>query len=105
VERAESRDARSATITMDSINEFARMARQRLRREDGTFRRSHIQSLLQRAEVGVDQIVIRGSALKLLQTLTEVSGGKPGVETAAHGVRSFVPNWLRRQGSNLRPGD
>ncbi|MFS8040751.1 MULTISPECIES: zinc ribbon domain-containing protein [Xanthobacter] len=105
VERAESRDARSANITMESINEFARMARQRLGREDGTFRRNHIQSLVQRAEVGADQIVIRGSALKLLQTLAEVSGGKPGVETATLGVRSFVPNWLPEQDSNLRPFD
>ncbi|ARM88189.1 resolvase/recombinase protein [Rhizobium sp. CIAT894] len=105
VERAESRDARSATVTMESINEFARMARQRLRREDGTFRRSHIQSLVQRAEVGADQIVIRGSALKLLQTLAEVSGGKPGVETATLGVRSFVPKWLPGPDSNRRPVD
>lgn len=105
VERAESRDARSASITLESINEFARMARQRLRKEDGTFRRNHIQSLVQRAEVGSDQIVIRGSALKLLQTLAEVSGGKLGVETAAHGVRSFVPNWLPVLDSNQRQAD
>jgi site-specific DNA recombinase len=66
VERAENRNEKAAQLTMEAINEFARTARER--REDGTFRRSHVQKFVQRAEVGANQIVIRGSALKLLQT-------------------------------------
>lgn len=63
---------------LEWINEFARLARQGLRKEDGTFRRSHIRRLVQRAEVGADQIMIKGSALKLLQTLAEASGVETG---------------------------
>lgn len=68
-------------------------------------RSERVQSLVQRAEVGADQIMVRGSALKLLQTLTAVSGGKPGQETARLGVRSFVPKWLPGPDSNQRPFD
>jgi site-specific DNA recombinase len=103
VERAESREAKVPEITMEAIQQFARAARAGLRREDGSFRRSHVQKLVQRAEVGSDQILIRGSALQLLQTLTEASGGKHGVETAGIGVRSFVPKWLPGPDSNQRP--
>ena len=99
VERAEARDSNGAEITPEAIAQFTSLARQGLRRDEGTFRRSHIQSLVQRAEVGVDQIMIRGSALKLLQTLTE-GLEESLVETAVHDVRSFVPNWLPEQDSN-----
>ncbi|MEP7455701.1 recombinase family protein [Phyllobacterium sp. SB3] len=104
-ERAENRDANAARLTMESIREFAKVARQRLRREDGTFRRSHVQKFVQRAEIGSDQIVIRGSALRLLQSLAEASGGEPRVvvETAGSEVRSFVPKWLPGPDSNQRP--
>lgn len=94
-ERAASRDANAARITMEAIKEFAKVARERMRRDDGTFRRSHVQKFVQRAEVGANQILIKGSALRLLQGLT-ASGGDPRivVETSDPGVRSFVPNWL-----------
>ncbi|WP_309546871.1 recombinase family protein [Rhizobium rhizogenes] len=105
VERAEGRDAKAPTITMDSVQEFAKAVRTQMRREDGSFRRSQIQMLVQRAEVGANQILIRGSALKLLQTLAEASGGKPRVETAGLAVRSSVLNWLPGPDSNRRPVD
>jgi site-specific DNA recombinase len=101
VERAEARDSRGAEITPETLVRFARLAREGLRRDDGTFRRSHVQKIVQRAEVGADQIVLRGSTLRLLETL--VASG--GVETAGIGVRSFVRNWLPEQDSNLRPFD
>jgi site-specific DNA recombinase len=101
VERAEARDSRGAEITPETLVRFARLAREGLRHDDGTFRRSHVQKIVQRAEVGADQIVLRGSTLRLLETL--VASG--GVETAGIGVRSFVRNWLPEQDSNLRPFD
>ncbi|SDR45455.1 Site-specific DNA recombinase [Rhizobiales bacterium GAS113] len=93
VERAEARNLNGAEITPETLVRFARLAREGLRRDDGTFRRSHVQKIVQRAEVGADQIVVRGSALKLFETLV-APGGKCGVETAGIGVRSFVPRWL-----------
>ena len=104
VERAETRDSKGAEITPEALARFACLAREGLRRADGTFRRSHVQKIVQRAEVGANQIVVRGSALQLLETVV-ASGGKLGVETAGIGVRSFVPKWLPEQDSNLRPFD
>ena len=104
VERAEARDSRGAEITPETLVRFARLAREGLRHDDGTFRKSHVQKIVQRAEVGADQIVLRGSTLRLLETLA-ASGGKRGVEPAGIGVRSFERNWLPEQDSNLRPFD
>jgi hypothetical protein len=47
VERAESRKAEAGEITADALTQFARLAREGLRREDGTYRRSHVQKLVQ----------------------------------------------------------
>ncbi|MGE3363940.1 MAG: recombinase family protein [Rhizobiaceae bacterium] len=102
VERAEARDTNGAEITPAALEQFIRLAKEGLRRDDGSFRRSHVQKIVQRAEVGTVQIVIRGSALQLFNTLV-ASGGKPGVETAGIGVRSFVPKWLPGPDSNQRP--
>jgi hypothetical protein len=49
VERAEARDAKAAEITPEALARFSRLAREGLRREDGTFRRGHVQKLVQRA--------------------------------------------------------
>ncbi|RUV94430.1 recombinase family protein [Mesorhizobium sp. M5C.F.Ca.IN.020.14.1.1] len=102
VERAEARDTNEAEITPAALEQFIRLAKEGLRRDDGSFRRSHVQKIVQRAEVGTNQIVIRGSPLQLFNTLL-ASGGKPGVETAGIGVRSFVPKWLPGPDSNQRP--
>uniref|UniRef100_UPI001BD3B184 recombinase family protein n=1 Tax=Bradyrhizobium sp. dw_78 TaxID=2719793 RepID=UPI001BD3B184 len=61
IERAEGRDTKAAEITPGALAHFARLAKEALRREDGTFRRSHLQKIVGRAEVGSDRIVIRGS--------------------------------------------
>ncbi|MFW2829830.1 recombinase family protein [Sphingomonas sp. ID0503] len=104
VERAEGRRGERIEITPQALRTFAAAAKDRMRGEDGSFRRNYIQQLVQRAEVGTDEIRIVGSRARLLQTLV-ASGGKPGVETAAHGVRSFDLKWLPGQDSNLRPFD
>jgi site-specific DNA recombinase len=104
VERAEARDSKGAEITPETLVRFAGLAREGSRRDDGTFRRSHVQKIVQRAEVGADQIILRGSTLQLLETLV-ASRGKRGVETAGIEVHSFVPKWLPEQDSNLRPFD
>lgn len=104
VERAEGRRERRIEITPQALRTFAAAAKDRMRGEDGSFRRNYIQQLVQRAEVGTDEIRIVGSRARLLQTLV-ASGGKPGVETAAHGVRSFDLKWLPGPDSNRRPVD
>jgi hypothetical protein len=85
-----------------ALQAFAAAAKERMLHTDGSFRRNYIQQLVQRAEVGTHQIRIMGSRSRLLQTLV-ASGGKPGVETAAHGVRSFDLKWLPGPDSNQRP--
>jgi len=93
--RAEGRiDAAAAAITPAMLGRLASEARSRIRREDGGFSRHHLQTLVQRVEVGADDIRIKGSRQRFLQTLV-APGGKSGVETAGLEVRSFVPNWLR----------
>jgi site-specific DNA recombinase len=82
-----------AQISPEALSRFAGEARRKIRAKDGGFRRHHLQMLVQRIEVGTDEIRIKGSRTKLLQTLV-ASGGSGGVELATNGVRSFVPNWL-----------
>jgi site-specific DNA recombinase len=77
-------------ITSDSLRRFALAARRKLRNEDGTYRRDHLRALAQRVEV-VDPTEIRilGTKTKLLRTLVAAAG----VESAAAGVRGFIPKW------------
>ncbi|CAH2405613.1 hypothetical protein MES5069_480018 [Mesorhizobium escarrei] len=91
--RAEHRDSHAIEITQEAVARFAEGVRQRLRAQDGSFRRHHLQTLVQRVEVGADRILIKGSKATLLQTLV-ASRGNPGVHTAGHDVRSFVLKWL-----------
>jgi len=80
--RAEGRiDAAAAAITPAMLGRLASEARSRIRREDGGFSRHHLQTLVQRVEVGADDIRIKGSRQRFLQTLV-APGGKSGVETA-----------------------
>ena len=87
-------------ITPESLRRFALAARRKLRNKDGTYRRDHLRALAQRVEV-VDQTQIRilGAKTELLRTLAM----GVSVESAALGVRSFVPKWRPREDSNLRP--
>lgn len=84
-------------ITPDSLRRFALAARRKLRNEDGTYRRDHLRALAQRVEV-VDpsEIRILGTKTELLRTLVAAAG----VESAAAGVRSFIPKWRARRDSN-----
>lgn len=93
-DRAENRgEGTDHQITPELLRRFAADARAQVRSKDGGFRRHHLQALVQRVEIGADEIRIRGSKPRLLQTLV-ASVGKHGVETAAHGVRSFALKWL-----------
>ena len=104
-DRAEARgDDNAIRITPEILRACAAEARRRMRSKDGGFRRHHIQSLVQRVEVGAEEIRIKGSRPTLLQTLI-ASGGSRGVETAENDVRSFNPKWLPEQDSTLRPID
>lgn len=104
-DRAEDRgEGKTNQITPELLEAFASEARRQIRTKDGSFRRHHVQTLVQRVEVGADEIRIKGSKPTLLQTLV-ASGGNRRVETAGIGFRSFNPKWLPEQDSNLRPID
>jgi hypothetical protein len=65
---------------------FARKAGERIRLDDGGYRRDHLYSPAQRVEVAGDEVRIMGSKSKLLRTLVAASS----VETVAFGVQSSV---------------
>jgi hypothetical protein len=75
------------------IEEFARRARERIRGNEGGYRRDHLRALAQRVEVADDAIRIMGSKTELLRTL--IAGqGRP---SAAIGVPRGGLKWRRRR--------
>ena len=86
-------------VTPDMLKGFARKARERIRLDDGGYRRDHLRALAQRVEVADDEVRIIGSKSELLRTLVAASS----VETAAFGVQSSVLKWRTREDSNLWP--
>ncbi|MFU0504176.1 recombinase family protein [Pseudaminobacter sp. NGMCC 1.201702] len=84
-------------VTPDMLKAFACKARERIRLDDGGYRRDHLRALAQRVEVTDDEVRIMGSKSELLRTLVAASS----VETAAFGVHSSVLKWRARKDSNL----
>ncbi|MCR4268437.1 recombinase family protein [Nitratireductor sp. ZSWI3] len=84
-------------VSPDMLKGFVRRARERIRLDDGGYRRDHLRALAQRVEVADDEVRIMGSKSELLRTLVAASS----VETAAFGVHSSVLKWRTRQDSNL----
>ncbi|WP_449255500.1 recombinase zinc beta ribbon domain-containing protein [Bosea sp. (in: a-proteobacteria)] len=85
-------------ISTDMLKSFARKARERIRLEDGGYRRDHLRALAQRVEVDDAEARIMGSKSELLRTLVAAaSGGK----STAFGVHSSVLKWRARKDSNL----
>jgi len=91
--RADAERAEASDITPDILSRFAEAARKRIKTDDGSFRRHHLQALVQRVEVGAHEIRIKGSKIQLLRELAK-SDGNRGVETSGPEVRLFVPKWL-----------
>lgn len=87
-------------VAPDMLANFASAARERMRNENGGYRRDHLRALAQRVEVAADEVRILGSKSNLLQAL--VAGA---AETKPGAVPSFVPKWCTRQDSNLWPPD
>jgi site-specific DNA recombinase len=86
-----------ASVTPDTLRRFVQAARRKLQNADGTFRRDYLRALTQRVDVVEGRnIRIRGSKSQLLQALTATAGA----ETAAIGVRSFIPEWRPLRDSN-----
>ena len=79
-------------VSPDMLKGFARKARERIRLDDGGYRRDHLRALAQRVEVSDDEVRIMGSKSELLRTLVAASS----VETAAFGVHSSVLKWRAR---------
>jgi site-specific DNA recombinase len=88
-------------LSPDMVQTFARAARQRLRCENGGYRRDHLRALAQRVEVADKEVRIMGSKSELLRTLVAASATKPGPLE----VRSSVLKWRARRDSNSRPPD
>lgn len=84
-------------VTPEMIDAFARKARERLRLENGGYRRDHLRALAQRVEVADKEVRIMGSKSELLRTLVAASSG----QSAAFGVHSSVLKWRARKDSNL----
>jgi DNA invertase Pin-like site-specific DNA recombinase len=84
-------------VTPDMLKGFAHKARERIRLDNGGYRRDHLRAFAQRVEVADDEVRIMGSKSELLRTLVAASS----VETAAFGVQSSVLKWRTRQDSNL----
>jgi hypothetical protein len=78
--------AGNEAISPDMLKTFACMARERIRLDNGGYRRDHLRALAQRVEVADKEVRVMGSKSELLRTLVAVSGGKPGVA----GVQSSV---------------
>jgi site-specific DNA recombinase len=81
-------------ITPQMVRTFAKAARQRMRMDDGSYRRDHLRALAQRVEVAEGEVRIMGSKSRLLQTLI-ANGGLNVVPT--QGLK-----WRRGRDSNPR---
>ncbi|MFN7129191.1 MAG: recombinase family protein [Brevundimonas sp.] len=81
-------------VTPEMLKRFARSARQRIRLDDGGYRRDHLRALAQRVEVDVGEVRIIGSKARLLQALT-ANGGAGAVPT--QGLK-----WRTERDSNPR---
>jgi len=78
-------------ITVDSLREFALVAKRKLRNGDGSFARDYVRAVAQRIEVvSRDLARLHTDRDELLRTITAASG----VEAAVLGVKSFEPKWL-----------
>jgi hypothetical protein len=78
--------AGNQAVSPDMLTAFARTARERLRLENGGYRRDHLRALAQRVEVADKEVRIMGSKSELLRTLVAASC----VQSAAFGVHSSV---------------
>ncbi len=81
------------SITAADVTRFARVARQRIRREGGGYRRDHLRALAQRVEVDVGEVRIVGSKRRLLRTLAAGFGAD----------KAIGPGWQEWRDSNPRP--
>ncbi|OKO68107.1 hypothetical protein AC630_39355 [Bradyrhizobium sp. AS23.2] len=80
-------------VSSDMIRAFAHKARERIRLENGGYRRDHLHALAQRVEVADDEVRIMESKSELLRTLVAASS----VKSAAFGVHSS-DGWIPRCG-------
>jgi len=78
--------AGNQAVSPDMLKTFARRARERIRLDNGGYRRDHLRALAQRVEVADDEVRIMGSKSELLRTLVAASSG----QSAAFGVHSSV---------------
>jgi site-specific DNA recombinase len=80
-----------SAISPAMIEQFAKVARERIRGREGGYRRDHLRALAQRVEVADDAIRIMGSKTELLRTL--IAGQVR--QSAATGVPRSGLKWRR----------
>lgn len=90
-------DAGNQAVSPDMVKTFARTAHQRIRLENGGYRRDHLRALVQRVEVAGKEVRIIGSKPELLRTLVAASSGN----SAEFGVRCSVLKWRPGHDSNV----
>ncbi len=85
-------------LTPEILSRFAEATKERLRGENGAYRREHVRAVAQRVEVtSKEEIKIMGNRTDLLRTLA----ASAGEHTAVLGVRSLKPKWRTRHDSNV----
>lgn len=88
-----------SAISPAMIEQFARVARERIRGWEGGYRRDHLRALAQRVEVADDAIRIMGSKTELLRTL--IAGQVR--QSAATGVPRSGLKWRRESALQCLP--
>jgi site-specific DNA recombinase len=102
IARAEARKRNARPqITAANVKMFTDATMRNLYEEGGGIRRHLLQTLIQRVDVGDQEIRISGSKIKLLKALG-LAATPEGVNCPSE-VRGFDMEWLPGQDSNLRP--
>jgi len=85
-------------MTCVSVRRVAEATKERLRDEDGKYRREHVRAVAQRVEViSPNEMRIMGNRTDLLRTLA----ASAGEQSAVLGVRILKPKWRTRHDSNV----
>lgn len=85
-------------LTPEILARFAEATKERLRDEDGKYRREHVRAVAQRVEViSPNEMRIMGNRTDLLRTMA----ASAGEQSAVLGVRILKPKWRTRHDSNV----
>ena len=98
LERIAQQAVARSDVTVDRIEAFAELMRQKLDDGDVQARRVYLRSVISNIEVDHDRIRITGDKASLAEVIAARAAG-------AANVSSFVRKWRARNDSNVRPSD